>query len=448
MSTMSGHSVLTRVSPLNPVAVSFFWEVLRRSPFIIIITFYYYYYYYYYHYYYYYYFILALGATTDREKTLAEVYEEIERDLEVLGGTAIEDKLQDGVPETIAILRAAGIKVWMLTGDKQETAINIGHTCNLFGPDTQTIIIEGSRQAEVKAQMETLIRDLPSMTGEYGLVIEGKTLTIVLRDHALPFLDLCCRCAAVICCRVSPQQKASVVALVKNNRKVITLAVGDGANDVSMIQEANIGVGISGLEGKQAVMASDYAIARFQFLRKLLLVHGRWCYLRCARMTMIFFFKNFVFVMPLVWYQIVCGFSSQMVYHFSNQMFYNLLFTSLPVIVLAALDQDISPEYTYAFPTLFQAGIRRIAFNRLAFWFFMLDGLWQGTMCFLFPLLIYGTAEASTIKSGHMPYMYQMGAVMIASVVCSSNLTVAFLVRSFFLFLFFSFFPSSLIPFF
>ncbi|OMO55008.1 hypothetical protein COLO4_36244 [Corchorus olitorius] len=150
-------------------------------------------------------FIQAKSSLRDREKKLDEVAELIEKDLILIGATAIEDKLQEGVPNCIETLSRAGIKIWVLTGDKMETAINIAY---------------------------------------------------------------------VVCCRVSPLQKAQVTSLVKKGARKITLSIGDGANDVSMIQAAHIGVGISGLEGMQAVMASDFAIAQFRFLKDLLLVHG------------------------------------------------------------------------------------------------------------------------------------------------------------------------------
>jgi phospholipid-translocating ATPase len=249
----------------------------------------------------------ASAAIYNRDDKIDQVNEEIEKNLLLMGGTAIEDRLQDGVPETIAQLAQAGIKLWVLTGDKTETAINIGFSCNLITHDMEMLVVRAQdREGTVKELEKALVK-----TTEVGhdkpcaLVIDGTTLTYALESKDM-LLELGIRCASVICCRVSPKQKAEVVRLVKKGLKVMTLAIGDGANDVSMIQEANIGIGISGLEGRQAVMAADYALAQFRFLEKLLIVHGRWSYLRTSEMTRGFFFKNIVWTFVLFWYQIFC----------------------------------------------------------------------------------------------------------------------------------------------
>jgi phospholipid-translocating ATPase len=245
------------------------------------------------------------------------VSEEIEQNMLLMGGTAIEDRLQDGVPETIAELAKSGIKLWVLTGDKTETAINIGFASNLLTTDMELLILRSNNRIDTAKLLDDTLEKLDSeaktyhdaATGDrkYALVIDGTTLKYGLENATREkVLDLGMRCSSVICCRVSPKQKAQVVNLVKKGLKVMTLAIGDGANDVSMIQEANVGIGISGVEGRQAVMASDYAIAQFRYLRKLLLVHGRWSYLRTSEMIMGFFFKNVVWTFVLFWYQIFC----------------------------------------------------------------------------------------------------------------------------------------------
>jgi phospholipid-translocating ATPase len=304
-------------------------------------------------------FLKASSSIYGREEKLDQVCEEIESNLLLMGGTAIEDRLQDGVPETIAMLAQSGIKLWVLTGDKTETAINIGYACNLITTDMELLIVKAITREDTVKQMEDALaliakeaemdkegvgydgdtsgdyelqqsagcetrrrsfarheeqQQHPATNGQHqttfrrrALVIDGVTLKYALEPSNKHFLlRLGMECASVICCRVSPKQKAQVVALVKRGLDVMTLAIGDGANDVSMIQEANVGVGISGVEGRQAVMSSDYAIAQFRFLQKLLLVHGRWSYLRTAEMIMGFFFKNIVWTFVLFWYQIFC----------------------------------------------------------------------------------------------------------------------------------------------
>jgi len=253
---------------------------------------------------------LAAQAIQNREDRLEEVADRIERDLMLIGGTAIEDRLQDGVPDTIALLGRAGIKLWVLTGDKVETAINIGFSCNLLSNEMELILFD-LPEGTIEDAGSLLDQHLKTfnLTGSdaeltearknheppdptHALIIDGESLKLVLSDELRQrFLLLCKQCKSVLCCRVSPAQKAAVVALVKNGLDVMALSIGDGANDVAMIQEADVGVGIAGEEGRQAVMSSDYAIGQFRFLQRLVLVHGRWSYKRLAEMTGNFFYK-------------------------------------------------------------------------------------------------------------------------------------------------------------
>lgn len=312
--------------------------------------------------------------------------------MRLVGVTAIEDKLQDGVPEAIANLQMAGIKIWVLTGDKQETAINIGYSCQLLTDDMADVfIVDGTSKSEVEMQLRkfkesikivntfhppgvqnvssngTLRRDTTKLklnatkpvdikvqappaisivtfsseadkifeeenarvnqkltsngkedsieydeNSGFAIVVNGHSLVYCLaNDLEQKFLEIVTQCKAVICCRVTPLQKAMVVALMKRFKSAVTLAIGDGANDVSMIKEAHIGVGISGQEGMQAVLASDYSIAQFRFLERLLLVHGRWSYYRMCKFLRYFFYKNFAFTLCHFWYAFFCGFSAQ-----------------------------------------------------------------------------------------------------------------------------------------
>uniref|UniRef100_A0A669EA79 Phospholipid-transporting ATPase n=1 Tax=Oreochromis niloticus TaxID=8128 RepID=A0A669EA79_ORENI len=282
--------------------------------------------------------LFASTVIENREDQLAVLYDEIELGMKLLGATAIEDKLQEGVPETIACLNLADIKIWVLTGDKLETAMNIGYSCNMLRDDmNEVFVISGHSLQDVQQQLRSAKEHILGLSrvssaghvektdafaddsvfeeaiiAEYALVINGHSLAHVLEpqlEHIL--LDLACLCKTVICCRVTPMQKAQVVELVKRHKRAVTLAIGDGANDVSMIKTAHIGVGISGQEGMQAVLASDYSFAQFRYLQRLLLVHGRWSYFRMCNFLGYFFYKNFAFTLVHFWYGFFCGFSAQ-----------------------------------------------------------------------------------------------------------------------------------------
>ncbi|NXQ45980.1 AT10B ATPase, partial [Catharus fuscescens] len=190
-----------------------------------------------------------------------------------------------------------------------------------------------------------------------GLVIDGRTLNIIFQGGLEEkFLELTQHCRAVLCCRSTPLQKSMVVKLIRRQLNVMTLSIGDGANDVSMIQAADVGIGISGQEGMQAVMASDFAISRFKHLKKLLLVHGHWCYARLAKMVIYFFYKNVCYVNLLFWYQFFCGFSGSTMIDNWQMIFFNLFFTSMPPLLFGVLDKDVSAETLLRLPELYKSG--------------------------------------------------------------------------------------------
>ena len=240
-----------------------------------------------------------------REKSLQLLYNDFERDLVLVGATCVEDRLQDNVPETISDLQSAGIKIWMLTGDKLETAENIGYSCKLLNKNME--IIKCSNLEDVKREFNdktALINERKIRQQiQRGILVEAGALKHILEDESLTikryFLKIAKTCEAVICCRVSPAQKAEVVKLIKDDDpKLVTLAIGDGANDCSMILEAHIGVGLYGNEGMRAVQSGDYALGEFQYLWRLILVHGRWAYIRNCELILYFFYKNIVFTLP------------------------------------------------------------------------------------------------------------------------------------------------------
>ncbi|KAH9743896.1 phospholipid-transporting ATPase 2 [Citrus sinensis] len=206
----------------------------------------------------------ASSTLIDREWRIAEVCQRLEHDLKVLGVTAIEDRLQDGVPETIETLRKAGINFWMLTGDKQNTAIQIALSCNFISPEPkgQLLSIDGKTEDEVCRSLERVLLTMRITTSEpkdVAFVVDGWALEIALKHYRKAFTELAILSRTAICCRVTPSQKAQLVELLKSC-DYRTLAIGDGGNDVRMIQKADIGVGISGREGLQAARAADYSI--------------------------------------------------------------------------------------------------------------------------------------------------------------------------------------------
>ncbi|CAI2168723.1 5752_t:CDS:2 [Funneliformis geosporum] len=378
----------------------------------------------------------ASSSLTDRSEKIDAVSELIEKELILLGATAIEDKLQEGVPDCIASLREAGIKVWVLTGDKLETAINIGFAAQLLTKEMRLWIVRGSKKESVMKQFNDVAGSLigdqnvkrftedreeiqPVSEGEvHAFVVDGAALAHLLDDDTVrqQLIQLSNVFHSVICCRVSPLQKAMVVELIRRGKKSTTLAIGDGANDVSMIQAANVGIGISGQEGVQAAMAADYSIAQFRFLKALLLVHGHWDYLRISEMILNFFYKNVIWVFPVLWFQIYCFFVQ----------LYNMMFTVAPVIILGATDQSVGQRYCLQYPCIYSLGIKQARYSKVLFGLYFLDGIWQSLVVYFTFNYIYSLSTNITSIDGTSAGTIEFSTAVAVTVVIIANLFVGF----------------------
>ncbi|XP_042005369.1 phospholipid-transporting ATPase 3-like [Salvia splendens] len=389
-------------------------------------------------------YIHAKSALRDREKKLDEVAELIEKDLILIGCTAIEDKLQEGVPACIETLSRAGIKIWVLTGDKMETAINIAYACRLINNGMKQFVIssetEAVREVEDKGDQIELARYMKEMVKnelqschdeaqkylhmesgpKLALLIDGKCLMYAL-DPSLRgmLLNFSLNCTAVVCCRVSPLQKAQVTSLVKKGANRITLGIGDGANDVSMIQAAHVGVGISGQEGMQAVMASDFSIAQFRFLTDLLLVHGRWSYSRICKVVTYFFYKNLTFTLTQFWFTFETGFSGQRFYDDWTQSLYNVIFTALPVIIIGLFDKDVSAALSKKYPELYKEGIRNAFFKWRIVLTWAFFAVYQSLILYYF---VVASSKRAINSSGKLFGLWDVSTMAFTCVIVTVNL--------------------------
>jgi len=308
--------------------------------------------------------------TLHKKEKLEEIHHRIESGLTLIGSTIVEDKLQDSVPEVIKELRQADIKIWMLTGDKLSTAYNIGLSCNLINKEIKTFFVEGVEKkvdqnfnvVNKEEQEEVIlkfVKEYKHFQGsvedgymkeknlKFGILVDEKALLTITNNEEIAkiFLEVAKEAVAVICCRVSPLQKSQVVKLMKNyDKSKITLAIGDGGNDVSMIMEAHIGIGIYGEEGLRAAQSSDYAIGEFKVLRRLLFFHGYLNLMRNSVMVIYFFYKNFVFTIIHFFYGFLNDFSGQTIIEDWFIILYNLLFTSIPLACRGILDISLRKE--------------------------------------------------------------------------------------------------------
>ncbi|OEU23504.1 putative phospholipid-translocating P-type ATPase, partial [Fragilariopsis cylindrus CCMP1102] len=349
----------------------------------------------------------AAASIKDRDTKLKLCASEIEKELHIVGATAIEDKLQKNVPKTIATLAKAGIKLWVLTGDKRETAIEIGYSTQVLTPQMHLTEVSDRGLEFKRTPLERIFavdRDVrkgrlvkhlkkekpalassspitphaivPSGDGPRALIIEGNALKHLQGDSELEELifNIASQATSVIACRVTPAQKAQLVKLVRHHvvPEPVTLAIGDGANDVGMIHEAHVGIGISGKEGKQAVNASDFSIGQFRFLEDLILYHGRWDYMRTSTVVLYSFYKNFVIAGCLVLYNHETLFSGTSLFdQWLNSGFSFWAF--FPILFLGMFDRNLEKSYIRKNPEVYKPTRQKelITARILSRWIFM-----------------------------------------------------------------------------
>lgn len=380
----------------------------------------------------------AAASVNDRANKLSEVAAEIESKMTLIGITAIEDRLQDEVPEVIAELAKAQIVVWMLTGDKEETAVSIGRSCNLIEHDTKTHFISRLSTKEAYAERleyvyNDIITHLDSNTGFYmengrkveiAMIMDGPSFKFFEDEnlnHRKWLLTIGKACRSVIACRLTPIQKQMVVRLVKKDStpQATCLAIGDGANDVSMIREGNVGVGIFGKEGRQAANNADFAIGEFKFLRRLLLVHGRWNYIRQSRVFLYSMHKNMVLTLTLFWYSYYTAMSGTSLYESWVYTGYNFIL-GLPIISFGILDRDLSSKFQQIHPQAYATGRDNAYLNIISIGSWILNAvIFAVILCLLCYTMLYSTFTDWSL--------YTFGTAVYTALCMSLQFKVSFL---------------------
>mmetsp|Transcript_10571 Transcript_10571/g.19068 ORF Transcript_10571/g.19068 Transcript_10571/m.19068 type:complete len:702 (-) Transcript_10571:522-2627(-) len=394
---------------------------------------------------------------SEREDAILSLEDELEQELLLLGCTGIEDKLQENVPETLIRLRLAGIKLWVLTGDKQGTAINIALSCGILDESYEVSIINETAEDDVSAQIEKTIgtwrarfllhqeaemiqsnensttdaNDFARIEGrsKFALVIDGYTLTFALSEPIRNRLMVLSRMASsVILCRVSPKQKREVVEMVREyESSKITLAIGDGSNDVGMIQAAHVGIGVRGKEGVEAVLASDFAISRFYYLQRLLLVHGRWNLKRLVKLVLGAMYAATIIVFGDFYFGFFNKFSA---FPLQDPLLYGLcsiLLTPAPLLILGFWDVDFKAEYCLDFPELYRKtqSRRLMRYRRYLWWIFC--AVWQEAVVFFSVYLGFGAIEFTSVSSdgkGQQISSFALVVLMLTLLVIHAHLAL------------------------
>ncbi|KAG8442282.1 hypothetical protein GDO86_011181 [Hymenochirus boettgeri] len=320
----------------------------------------------------------------DRTLKVAAVVESLEREMELLCLTGVEDQLQTDVRPTLEMLRNAGIKIWMLTGDKLETATCIAKSSHLVSKNQDIHIFRPvSNRSEAHLELNAFRRK-----HDCALVIAGDSLEVCLKYYEHEFVELACQCPAVVCCRCSPTQKAQIVKLLQLHTGRRTCAIGDGGNDVSMIQAADCGIGIEGKEGKQASLAADFSITQFKHIGRLLMVHGRNSYKRSAALGQFVIHRGLVISTMQAVFSSVFYFASVPLYQGFLMVGYATIYTMFPVFSLV-LDQDVKPETALLYPELYKdlTKGRSLSFKTFLIW--VLISIYQGGILMFGALVLF-----------------------------------------------------------
>lgn len=379
----------------------------------------------------------ASSALHDRDTLKAAAAAKIEKDFELIGVTGVEDKLQDDVPQAIEFLRQARVRVWMLTGDKVETAENIGHSTNLLNHGMHVTIAKCETESElgillqdlIKAQggtsddWDASVKDEKELSGKsmdfgrYGLVIDGGTLGLVQGDRLEQlFVQAASGCGTVICARVTPLQKALVVKMVRqwSSEKITSLAVGDGGNDVSMIQQADVGVGIKGREGLQAARSADYAIVQFRHLIRLLAVHGRFSYVRTAGVINLSFYKNVMFSCTQFLFQFFCFATGTTVHDQWIVTMWNALLTLFPPFLYGIFERDLDIATVLRFPAVYASnrGGRALFGFKSIVEFPIIYGIWHALVFFWLTYWLFGETKRIAHVDGRDSGFYLVGLAL------------------------------------
>nr|CAB3224704.1 probable phospholipid-transporting ATPase IIA [Phallusia mammillata] len=326
-------------------------------------------------------------STNDRVANVNSVIESLERDMELLCLTGVEDKLQADVRPTLELLCNAGIKVWMLTGDKLETATCIAKSSCLVSRDQDIHIFQKvATRTETHLELNSFRRHAPNA----ALVILGTSLELCLQFYAVEFVELACQCPAVVVCRCSPTQKAQIVTLLRNHTSKRICAIGDGGNDVSMIQAADCGIGIVGKEGKQASLAADFSITQFSYLGPLLMIHGRNSYKRSAALSQFIIHRGLIISVMQAVFSSLFFFSSVSLYQGFLMVGYTTIYTMFPVFSLV-LDQDVNSSVALRFPELYRELHKGRSLSLKTFLLWVLISIYQGGVIMYVAMILFDT---------------------------------------------------------
>jgi len=367
---------------------------------------------------------VAANEIEDREELIEEAFKPIETNMRLIGCTAVEDQIQDGVLEVVNDFKRASIKVMMLTGDKRETAVTIGNLSGIISGEKPVYIEPPSEtKRTLDQQYADVLEELRAANGRSSLVINGKMLEESIKNFEGEFKEVFDRVDSIICNRAAPAQKAHVVRWAMKTYSGVCLAIGDGANDVAMIQASNVGIGIMGKEGTQAALASDFIIYRFAFLKKLLFVHGHYNYLRTSKVVLICIYKNLACILPLCWYGMYSNATGQSFFEAMMISMFNIFFTSLPPFTCGLLEKDAPQDSLMNYPEAYHDFSQiHPPFSLSIFIGWCVDAIFQSLLYFFYCYCIVLTNKNVWSRDGKTAGLFGFGTMLYTYEIVGINL--------------------------
>ncbi|CAP86630.1 Pc20g13010 [Penicillium rubens Wisconsin 54-1255] len=312
------------------------------------------------------------GRDTGMAKVVSEY---LEQDLELSGVTGVEDRLQRDVKSSLELLRNAGVKIWMLTGDKVETARCVAISAKLV---SRGQYIHTVTKVTDKSTAQEALDFLRNKT-DCCLLIDGESLNLMLGQFKTAFISVAVLLPAVVACRCSPTQKAEIADLIRQHTKKRVCCIGDGGNDVSMIQAADVGIGIVGKEGRQASLAADFSITQFHHLTKLLVWHGRNSYKRSAKLAQFIMHRGLIISVCQTMYSIASHFDPKGLFINWLMVGYATVYTNAPVFSLA-FDRDVDEHLANLYPELYKELKTGKSLSYRSFFGWVLISVYQGAV--------------------------------------------------------------------
>ena len=324
-------------------------------------------------------------AKSGRNAAVRSAFEMLEEGMAVLCITAVEDRLQANVRTTLEMLRGANVRTWMLTGDKLETATIVAQNSSLVARHQAFYTVNVRSRAEARQQLN----GYPQGTiNAPCLILDGASLDLCVEHVKLLFIEVACAAPTVVVCRCSPTQKASIVTLLREHTNKCTAAIGDGGNDVGMIHAAHVGIGVEGREGRQAALAADFSVTQFSHVARLVLWHGRNCYLRSATLSQFVIHRGLIISTIQLVFSSLFYFRPIQLYNGLLVLGYATIFTSGPVISLV-LDEDVSEMNALKFPELYRELQKRRYLSIKTFLLWAWKALYQGGVIMLGGVLLF-----------------------------------------------------------